>query len=177
MLLLAASWPVLPLDGVLQDEQGRAIADARACLVAKHGLEVYCATSGENGRFVLPEAPAPTLRIQARGFQKLEIPAAATDKPYVMKRAATLLLHVVDAATGEPLEKAEAWLRRVDGTRRGPAPVNRHGLRLGTLDPGFVQIEVAAAGYVQERPGEAMLVGGKTIETTIRLQPAGAPAE
>lgn len=170
VLVALAVAPLYALDGVLQDEDGKGIPNAHACLVSE-GLEVFCTKSGEEGRFKLPDAPAPTLRIQALGFQKIEIPAEVPEKPLVMKRAATLMLHVVDAETGEPLERAQVWLRRADGSRRGPAPVNRHGLRLGTLDPGFVRIEVEAGGYEQEWPGETMLVAGKTIEKTIKLKP------
>lgn len=167
LVCLLAS-PALARDGLVLDEESQPIEGANVCLLSGE-LQVFCANADAKGAFSLPDAPHTGIRIQARGFQMLVLPPEIPDEPFVMERAATLKLQVVDAESGAPVETSEAFILDVDGRKRGPAPVNRHGLKLGTLKPGLIRIEVVADGYTQKSLGQAMLIKGKTADVVVKL--------
>jgi hypothetical protein len=172
-LLLVA--PGLALEGKLADERGRPIPGGRICYTAAH-VELLCAETDAEGHWVLPDSELDQLRISADGFLPQEVPAVPRDKPITLKTAATLLVRLVDARTGEGLDKGIGEVVFPSGRQRRFV-TNRAGARVKSLESDTVSVTARVDGYAPGGPEIVELKAGQEIELEIRLEPAPGPAD
>ena len=101
------------------------------------------------------------------------VPASPLSEPVVLVQSASLLVKVVDAASGEPIATGAVSLNLPSGRKLGsPVPFNKAGVKLGTLSPGDTMVAAEAIGYEPSGPLVVTLVGGESKELTIRLKKA-----
>jgi hypothetical protein len=177
MALLAASVAASPAlavaSGHVVDPDGRPVAGGRACAMVGEtkAAEGLCVGTDESGFYRLPASGDAVVRIVAEGFLPTRVAAVQQEDPIVLKRAASIVVRVLDAATGSPLEKAEVRLVFTTGEQMGPFPSNRGGLRIAKLPPGDVIPKARAEGYQEKDGNSVTLVAGRQSEVELRLTP------
>jgi hypothetical protein len=170
VLVLAATAPALATGGRVVDTEGNPVGSGKACLLVA-GREGMCSDLDSQGRYTLPEASVPSLRIVSPGYLPKVIAAVDQESPIVLDRAASLRVRLRDAATGQPIPKGEVLLVTPSGQRAGPFPANAAGVRVATLPPGLVLPTGRAAGY-EDGSGVAVdLVAGRESDVTLDLRP------
>jgi hypothetical protein len=158
------------LSGTLVDEKGKPVQGARVCY-ASADVELLCSQSDEAGYWNLPDSRLDRIRVVLRGYLPQDLPAIDRDQPITLQLAATLRVRVLDAATGEPLDRATGEVVYPSG-RKLEFVTNRAGAILNTLDPGRATIKSLADGYLPGDPQRVRLVGGEETKIEIRLQAA-----
>jgi len=180
-LLLAASIavaPALAVTGKVTDTRGRPIAEAKVCHFQEEiNIEPVCGVTNAAGEFDLPDSTHLSLRIHAEGYFPRTI-AARGHHEIVLEASPTLLVRLVDAASGAPLERGEVFVVYPSAKRKGPFPTNRNGVRIArVLQPGEVRLIAQAEGYDKSDAVAVKLERGKESQVEIRLSRAAEPAD
>lgn len=159
--------PALALTGVVTDERGEPIEEARVCYFVDH-IEELCTLTTGSGYFELPDSQLDTIRIVATGYLPRRLPAVEPDAPIVLRVAASILVRLVDAGSGEGIAEGKVEIVHASGqVRRFPA--NRAGVRVRTYEPGLVTVTARAEGYRPGEPRRVELEAGRETEVEIRL--------
>jgi hypothetical protein len=167
-----AAAPALAIDGTVQDAAGHPLADARVCYVDGDRIE-RCVETDPQGRFEMPDMHLDELWIAADGFLPSTVSTAELDRPIVLDPSPSLLVRLVDARSGEPIDRGQVYVVYPTGREVGPFPVNRAGVRVTrVVAPGKARVRVEAPGYASGRPREIELVGGEETEVELKLEPA-----
>ena len=168
--------PALALTGTVTDEGGEPLEGARVCYFVDY-IEELCSLTTDAGYFELPDSELDTIRIVATGYLPLKLPAVEQDRPIALKPAASILVRLVDAETGEGIVEGKVEILHASGqVRRFPS--NRAGVRVRTYEPGLVTVTGRAEGYRPVEPRRVELVAGEESEVEIRMERQdGADAE
>ena len=125
------------------------------------GAPEHCVTADSQGVYRMEKPSRSALLVRARGFVPKTVDAAPQSAPVELRRAAALLVSVVDAVTGEPLASGRVMIDDPSGRRIGDfVPFNKAGVRISTLNPGVVFVRAAAPGYEPGGPLPVDLVAG-----------------
>jgi hypothetical protein len=176
-LLAAAGWWVTPasaVSGRVVDPEGKPVAGARACIMVGEAwsAEGLCDETKAEGGYRLPTPRTPSLlRIVADGFLPSTVTADDRTEPIVLRRAASLLVRVLDAKTGQPIPKSEVHLVYANGEDKGPLPANRAGVLVNALPPGEAVLSAKAAGYAGGKGDTITLEAGRKTEVELKLEP------
>jgi len=162
--------PSLALEGSVADDAGDPLAKARVCYLIA-GVEELCVETDAAGLFELPDTDADSIQVFKSGFLPRVVPAAAHAGPIVVERAASLLVTLKDAVSGQPLPAAELSVVYLSGRSKGPFFANAAGVRVKTLWPGEARILAFAEGYRQDDPPEIELIAGKEAKVVLKLIP------
>jgi hypothetical protein len=171
---LSGFLPALAITGTVIDKDQQPIEGARICYWVNQTDQI-CVFTDEGGFFRLPDGPGERMRILAKGFLPRILPAAEQPGPIVLTRSATLLVVVVDDATGEGIDGATGEVAWSSGRHRNFV-TNRAGARLKTLNPGRVAVSAYAEGYDMGGPEQVRLTAGEEARVEIRMQ-RSAPVE
>ena len=158
--------------GHVVDPDGKPVVGARACLMlgVEGRVEGLCIGTDEHGYYRLPSAGSGTVRIVADGFLPSRVAEVNQESPIVLERAASILVRVVDAATGSPVPSSEVRLAFASGESKGPFPAKRAGVRIAKLPPGDVIPTASAKGYKDAKGISVTLVAGRESEVVLRLE-------
>jgi len=180
-----AAWVVFALaaapafgaaSGRVVDQKGAPISGAQICEFVE-GVPERCVTSDAGGFYRLEKPSRASLLVRASGFVAKTVDAAPIDAPVELRRAATLFVTVVDAATGQPLSSGRVMIDSPAGLRIGDfVPFNRLGVRIATLDPGIVFVRASADGYAPGGPLPVELVGGAERSLKIPMTKSDPPS-
>lgn len=182
---LAAQVNTSTIAGVVTDESGSTVPNAKVVASLPSIGLVREVTSSSNGEFVVPQIPPGVWKIsvQATGFQTAvvdNITLAIAERAVVnvaLKLGAVTEQVTVSAATTPLLEPETASLGQVV-TRRAinDLPLNgRNYITLGALSPGVMPQIPAAAGpasfisATSQRSDRSLLVGGNRESSTSYL--------
>ena len=171
--ILLLSLPALAIEGKVVDEAGQPVAGAKICYVAG-STELHCVASDAAGVFDLPESSQDRIRISMPGFLPRTLPAVSPRGDIALDPAASLELKLT-STDGSEIEKARVMLIQEDGRRRGPLPVNRHGLRLRTIEPGTYRFSVTAEGFRQVKAQSVELKPRKQTSVEVMMEPDAGP--
>ncbi|HKQ62150.1 MAG TPA: carboxypeptidase-like regulatory domain-containing protein [Candidatus Polarisedimenticolaceae bacterium] len=153
------------------DAQGQPLAGARVCY-AEGPLEVLCVESDAAGHYELPaEDRVSSIRASKSGYLTQTIPSSERVRPIVMRAAAALWVRLKNAATGEPIPRGELDLAFASGKKNGPFPVNRNGVRIGSLPAENVALTARAEGFAAAAPRTLQLAAGEETTVELELQP------
>jgi len=167
LVALVLCVPALALTGTVTDEAGEPVEGARVCYFVDR-VETLCTSTTDAGFFELPDSELDTIRIVATDHLPLTLPAVEQDGPIVLKAAASILVRVVDAETGEGISDGRVEILHASGrVRRFPA--NRSGVRVRSYEPGLVTVTARAEGYLAGEPRQVELEAGGETEVVIRL--------
>ena len=171
-ILLAATAAKTPLaSGRVVGENGEPVAGAEACIFDTEGKQVACVTTDKEGFYRMENPAMPHLLIQAPGYKAQGVLAAPQNEPVVLRRAVTLTVRVLDAATGEPIPKGTVSFHLPTGRNVGsPVPFNRSGVKLSNMSTGETLIQAKADGYVSGDPVVVDLKGQAPQDVVIRLK-------
>lgn len=167
-IALAASAPALALTGTVVDGQGDPIEGARVCYFVD-SIEELCSLTDDAGFFEVPDSRLDTIRIVAAGHLPRTLPAVEQDAPIVMEAAAAILVRLIDAGTGGPIERGRVEILHSSGKLRR-FPCNRAGVRVRTYEPGLVNVTGLAEGYRTVQQQRVELEAGKEAEVEIRME-------
>jgi hypothetical protein len=158
--------------GTVKDTEGRAIAEARVChFQTETNIEIYCVGSDARGHFEIVDSDVNQLRVSVEGYFPKTVPASG-HHAIVLVRSPTLLVHLVDASSREPLDKGEVFVIYPSAKKKGPFPANRAGVRIARVLPaGEVRLIAHAEGYAPSEPFAVMLKPGMETEATLELRP------
>lgn len=170
-LLLAtlAAIPAFAASGSVLDPDGKPIAGARACLWNETNIG-FCVDTDALGNYRFPDTRVPSVRITARGFLPEIVAAVHQSSPIVLRRAASLLVHVVDSVSGAPIEDGTVTLTYFSGRALDGFPFNRSGVRVATLEPGTVLVRASAEGFATVETETVILSAGHEVEVTLRMR-------
>jgi len=176
LLAAAGGWvtPAGAVSGRVVDPEGKPVVAARACLMVGQSwsAEGLCDETRAEGSYRLPTPRVPSLvRIVADGFLPSTVTADERAEPVVLRRAASLLVRVLDAKTGQPIPKSEVHLVYPDGEDKGPLPANRAGVLVKALPPGEALVSAKAAGYAERKGDTITLEAGRKTEVELKLEP------
>jgi phage tail sheath protein FI len=139
---------------------GAPVAGAQVCEFVE-GTPERCVTADAHGVYRMEDPQRRTLLVRTSGFVPKTIDATPLNTPVVLQRAASLMVTVVDAATGAPLASGRVMINTPAGQRLGDfVPFNKAGVRISTLSPGTVFVRAEAQGYDPGGPLVVDLVGG-----------------
>jgi hypothetical protein len=165
--LLLASPSRAAATGRVVGPDGAPIAGASICEYLE-GSPEHCVTADAQGVYRMENPLRATLLVRATGYVSKTIDAAPLNGPVELQRAATLLVVVVDEASGQPLSKGRVMIDSPSGKRIGDSvPFNKAGVRITTLDPGMVFVRVECDGYQASGPVPVELISG--TERTARV--------
>jgi hypothetical protein len=160
--------------GRVIDTEGRPIPNARVCHFMDN-IELFCGMSKENGEFDIPDSTDMPMRITAEGYLAETSPAVGHQE-ITLKRAPVLFARLVDAATGEPIEKGKLLVVYSSVETKGPFPTNRAGVRVQrVLKPGEVRLLAKAEGYEDSLPQAVTLKPGEEAQAVLKLKKAAKP--
>ncbi len=168
LVILAAAPPAAAASATVVDSDGNPVAGARACLWAE--AETICVETDERGYFRLPTTSVPTVRITAEGFLTQFVAAVHQSFPVVLRKAAALLVRVVDAADGSALSGGTVAITYYSGRTIEGLPFNRAGVRISTLEPGSAVVRASHSEYQDSDGVPVTLAAGERTEVTLRLR-------
>jgi hypothetical protein len=171
LVSLAAALPAAAASGTVVDSDGNPVAQARACLFAEADTG-FCVETDERGYYRLPTTSVDTVRITAEGFLSQFVAAVPQSSPVVLRRAAAILVHVVDAGDGSPLSGGTVAITYFSGRTIDGHPFNRSGVKVSTLEPGSALVRASLAGYRDSDGLPVVLTAGERAEVTLRLRRA-----
>ncbi len=174
--LAASTLPAAAASGRVVDPEGAPLAGARACILVGGDQDGVCVETNEAGSYQLMPTRLPSVRISAKGFLSVKVAAVDQAAPIVLRRAASLRVRLLDAATGAPIPKGEVFITYSTGARRGPLPSNAAGVRVHTLEPGQVVVTARAEGHREGKAAPIVLTGGHEAEVVVKLDPGEAGA-
>lgn len=164
--------------GRVLDPDGHPIVGAEACTFNSEGVQTACVKVDAAGYYRMQEPTRRTVLVRASGFVPVEAEAIEQPAPITLARAATLLVKVVDAATGKPVPSGKVILNYSSGQRVGSTvPFNKNGVRITTLLPGEILARAEAAGYEPGGPEPVKAEGGveKTVTIGMRRKASTRP--
>lgn len=171
-ILFTVSTASAELTGTVIDEETNPIENARVCYIIDK-VELVCVNTDETGTWVLPGSRVDTLRAHAEGFLPASFSGLGANEPIVLRRAPSLFVKLLDEK-GRSLAKGEVDVIYASGKRKGPFPVNEHGVWIRRLlEPGEVQVVGRADGYRTAKPRAVELEGGKETRVELALVPEG----
>jgi hypothetical protein len=162
----------LAASGHVVDPEGKPVPGARACLLIA-GADGLCSVTDEAGYYGLPDTSAPFVRITAPGFLPKQISAVEQEVPVALDRAATILVRLLDRASGAGIQ-GKVFVIDSTGKKRGPLPANAAGVRLSTLEPGEIVLLGTAPGHADARSETIRLQGGDDREIVLKLDATGS---
>lgn len=168
LVSLAAALPAAAASGSVLDSDGNPVVGARACLWAEAETG-FCVETDERGYFRLPSSSVPSVRITADGFLSQVVAAVHQSSPVVLRKAAALLVHVVDAADGSALSGGTVAITYFSGRTIDGLPFNRAGVKVSTLEPGSALVRASLPGYRDSGGASVALAAGERTEVTLRL--------
>lgn len=147
ILLVGRAIPHRTLTGVVVDEAGQPIAEARV----EPPNTVWTRTDSQ-GRFTLEtgDPPPAELRIRRMGFKPLFVPSSASAKVVLTERRALVTVTVLDPQTKQPVERfvtVSLWKgdERMSFCTAG-RPNETHEAQVGTCvldtDPGTITLKL-----------------------------------
>jgi hypothetical protein len=155
--------------GQVVGADGKPIAGVDVCTL-KNDERTNCVQSDEKGFYRMEHPASPLVYLMVKGYASKSVASAPQNEPIVLERVASLLVHVVDASTGEPIAKGTVTVNLPTGKKIGSAvPFNRAGVRMSTLAPGETLVRANADGYESGGPVVVQLVGGQEKELTVPL--------
>ncbi len=146
LVLVASTGSFWAVSGFLVDPAGEPIEGAKICYLLGD-TEGLCTTTDERGFYTLVDAPIDTVRITADGYLSRLVAAVTQEGPIRLEHAASLLIKLVDADSGEAINGGEITLTYSSGHRQGPFPSNLKGVSISGIKPGRVLIGGNAEGY------------------------------
>jgi len=175
--LLLASPPDHEASGRVLGEDGTPVVGAEVCEFVNGEKTGRCISTDEQGLYRIAKTPHPRLVVRAKGFVATTVDAAPLASPVTLRRAASLLVTVVDSETQKPVPAGRVRLDTSTGKHIGDVmPFNRSGVRISTLDPGVVFVRAEADGYLKAGPTPVELAGGSERTVTISMKKVGAKA-
>ena len=174
MVLLSMVWLADPAlvdaTGRILAEDGKPVKGAQVCEFTQGAAE-RCVTADDQGGYRITRTTHPTLLVRSKGFVPMTIDAAPLSQPVKLHRAASLLVTIVDAASGKPLNDGRVMIDTPSGKRVGNfVPFNKAGVRISTLEPGVVFVRAEANGYDPGGPVPIELESGAESSTTITMK-------
>jgi hypothetical protein len=170
--LLLAGPAFAQATGTIVGSDGKPIPGVSACIY-KDGKQLKCTETDSEGHYRLEHPGYPNLLLEMKGYKTTSVPASPLSEPTVLVQTASLLVKVVDAASGDPIPTGMVSLNLPSGRKLGsPVPFNKAGVKLGTLSPGDTMVVAEAIGYEPSGPVVVTLVGGESKELIIRLTKA-----
>jgi hypothetical protein len=167
--LLLALPPVA--SGQVVGEDGAPVPGAEVCLFDTEGQRVDCVSTDAQGFYRLENPTLPNLLVQAPGFKAEAVLAAPQNQPVVLRRAVALTVRVVDAQTGQPIEKGTVTFHLPSGKNVGSeVPFNRSGVKVSNMSAGETMIRAHADGYVSGDPVVVNLTPGKPHDVVVKLR-------
>jgi hypothetical protein len=171
---LAATLPAAAITGTVVDGDNKPIVGAHVCYLTG-GVELLCLQTDSNGFYDLPTSEQDRIRIRMKGYLPRTLAAVDHDRPIVLDRAATLLVVLEDAETGERIPQGEVIVIESSGRQRGPFPAGAAGVRVRSLPPGPISLVSRAKGYDEKVFRLLVLEAGEETAVTVELAPVGAP--
>jgi hypothetical protein len=113
------------------------------------------------------------VRITAPGFLPKQVSAVVQEAPVPLDRAATLLVRLLDRATGVAIQ-GKVFVIDSTGRTRGPLPANLAGVRLSSLEPGEIVLQATSPGHADARSETIRLQGGDDREIVLKLEASGS---
>lgn len=173
VLALLPALPAHAASGHVVDSEGKPVSGARACLLIA-GADGLCSITDPTGYYGLPETSAPLVRITATGFLAKQVSAVDQEAPVALDRAASILVRLVDRASGAAIPKGQVFLIDSSGKKRGPVPTNAAGVHVSSLDPGEVVVQGTAPGHADARSETIRLRAGEESEVVLKLDASGS---
>jgi len=168
-LATAHSVPALAVSGRVLNEDGQPIEGANVC-AARGTTAPECVKTDGTGFYRLPDAVLTTVGVAADGYLPAKLAAVDQEAPVVLKRAASLLVRVRDAETGEALSGGIVRVVFVSGRQLDKFPFNRAGVVVGNLAPGDAMVHATLDGWTEADPPRVTLEAGKQAEAVVRLR-------
>jgi len=171
LAIVAGVAPAAAISGRVQDESGRPLVRASACIVIESETVGMCATTDATGYFSLPGDGIAAVRVSAPGFLSIDVAGIDHEEPIRLLRAARFDLAVIDASAGTAVAGARVWLLSPDGRRRGPIDLGPAGkLKMNSFVPGEYRVEVSAPGYERDASTTLVLAPGASTDVQVRLR-------
>ncbi len=140
------------------------------------GQPDHCVKVNAQGDYRMEHPKRTWLLVRASGFVGMLVDPVPLDAPLKLARAASLLVTVVDAVTGQPIPSGRAMLDSPSGRRIGDSvPFNKLGVRISTLDPGVLFVRTEAEGYKPAGPVPVTLVSGVEGSVKVPMTKARTP--
>jgi len=173
LLTLSACPAFAAATGRIVGPDGAPVSGAEVCEFLE-GAPEHCVTSDSRGAYRMESPLRTRLLVRASGFVPKTIDASPLGAPVQLKRAASLLVTVVDADTRVPVSGGRVMIDSPSGKRIGDyVPFNKMGVRISTLGPGDVFVRVEAEGYAPSGPVPVELVSGVERSVTVPLKKKG----
>jgi hypothetical protein len=135
------------------------------------GAEILCLQTDAKGFYDLPSSKQDRIRIRKSGYLPKTLAAVDHERPIVLERAATLMVVLEDAETGERIPEGEIEVVHSTGRKRGPFPTRTAGVRIRPLPPGPVNVVSRAKGYEEKVFKLLVLEAGEETSITVALRP------
>jgi hypothetical protein len=162
--------------GRIVGPDGAPVTGAEVCEFAE-GAPEHCVKVDAHGDYRMESPKRSWLLVRASGFVGMLVDPVPLDAPLKLARAASLLVTVVDASTGQPIPSGRVMIDSPSGRRIGEfVPFNKLGVRISTLDPGVVFVRAEADGYKPAGPMPVTLVSGAEGSVKVSMKKAGAGA-
>jgi hypothetical protein len=152
------------------DGDRKPIVGAHVCYLTA-GAEILCLQTDSKGHYDLPTSKQESIRIRMQGYQPRTLAAVDHEEPIVLEKAATLLVVLEDAETGERIPEGEILVIHSSGRERGPFPSRTAGVRVRSLPPGPVTLIARAMGYGEKVFRLLVLEAGRETGVTVSLSP------
>ena len=138
------------------------------------GRSTTCTLTDESGRFELPNSNRQ-IRLLGAGFLPKFVPGRG-HHVIELERSPTLRVRLIDARSGEPIDKGEVFVVYASAAKKGPFPTNRAGVRVTrVLKPGDVRVLGRAEGFEESQPRAVTLKPGEETEVVLELTPQDQP--
>ncbi len=172
--LLVAALPAAAITGTVVDSENNPIVGAHVCYLTG-GVELLCVQTDSKGLYDLPTSKQDRIRIRKKGYLPKTLAAVDHEQPIVLELAATLLVVLEDARTGERIPEGEIVVVESSGRKRGPFPSRAAGVRVNSLLPGEVSLVSRAEGYDDKVSRLVLLKAGEETSVTVALDPLEQP--
>lgn len=167
-LLPASAWAAAT--GRVVDPDGKPIAGIEVCNIL-HEVAIDCIKTDAQGYYRIAKPSGVDVFIRGSGYVPRRAAAVESSTPIVLKRAASLLIHVVDADTGQPVPSGKVILNYTSGLQIGKeAPFNRAGVQISSLRPGAILARCEAPGYAPAGPDTVILGEGEQKAITLAMK-------
>jgi hypothetical protein len=172
-LAVLACGPAAAVTGVVVAHlTGKPMEGVSVCLV--HGkVKQECVLTDAGGAFELPDSELGIVVVDSREHLPGFAPAEGHHS-FRLVESPQLLVHLIDAVSGEPIVGGEVHVLFPSAIRRGPFPTGRGGVRISRLlEPGEIRVLARAEGYEDPVPRAVRLEAGEETQVTIRMEPLG----
>lgn len=173
-VLLLFTLPAAAITGTVVDADDEPIVGAHVCYLTA-GAELLCLQTNSSGFYDLPNSRQDRIRIRKKGYLPKTLAAVDHEQPIVLELAATLLVVLQDAETGERVPEGEIVVVESSGRKRGPFPSRSAGVRVRSLPPGPISLVSRAKGYDDNVFRLLVLKAGEETGITVELAPVKRP--